>query len=363
MGILLKSSRGEKANSMNRIDTHQTVLARPWPNRTAPKKLLAIRLQALGDTVITLPYLQALRSILPATEFHFVTREEFADLPRNMNIFHKVYPIEGGFDIWRQYMSAAFLVPRLQKEKYDVVIDLQRNLLTRTIRRILFPRSFSEFDRFSLNSAGDRTRATINKIGFTALPDMLVRLDLREHESGLDKLKKAGYDPGKKLIVLNPAGNFITKSWPIKNYRRFAEGWISTVNSSVQFLLLGMERMREKSNYLEQKLGKPVINLVGKTTISEAFNILRQAEIVVSEDSGLMHMAWVAQVPAVALFGSSRSSWSKPLGKSVCLDSSDLECGECLQPICRFGDVHCLTRYSPEFVMETAQKLLARRVE
>ncbi len=360
MGILLKSSRGEKVNSMNRIDIYETILSRPWHDEIPPKKLLAIRLQALGDTVITLPYLQALRATLPKTKFHFVTREDFADLPRNLKMFEKVYAVEVGSDIRRQFMSAAFLIPRLQKEKYDVVIDLQRNLLTRTIRRMLFPRSFSEFDRFSLNSAGDRTRATINKIGFAPLPEILGRLDLRENDRGL---AKAGYDPGKKFVVLNPAGNFITKNWPMDSYRRFAEGWINTVDSSVQFLILGVEGLREKSKYLEEQLGKKVINLVGKTTISEAFNILRHAELVISEDSGLMHMAWVAQVPVVALFGSSRSSWSKPLGaRSICLDSSDLECGECLQPTCRFGDVHCLARYSPEFVIETARRLLAKNV-
>jgi ADP-heptose:LPS heptosyltransferase len=361
MGILLKSSRVEKANSMNR--PQETILSQPWLDRIPPKKLLAIRLQALGDTVITLPYLQALQSILPATELHFVTREEFADLPRNLKMFDKVFGVKGGFDIRRQFLSAAFLIPKLQKEKYDVVIDLQRNFLTRTIRRILFPKSFSEFDRFSLNSAGDRTRAAINKIGFTPLPEMLARLDLRENDRGLDKLKRTKYDPRKNLVVLNPAGNFITKSWPIENYCRFAEGWINTVDSSVQFLMLGVERLRGKSKYLEEQLGKKVINLVGKTTISEAFNILRQARLVISEDSGLMHMAWVAQVPVVALFGSSRSTWSKPLGKSVCLDSSDLECGECLQATCRFGDVHCLTRYSPEFVIEIARKLLIKNVQ
>lgn len=301
--------------------------------------------------------------MLPGTEFHFLTRMEFADLPRNMKMFDKVYGVEGGCEIGRQFLSAAFLIPKLHKEKYDVVIDLQRNLLARTIRRMLFPRSYSEFDRFSLNSAGDRTRVTINKLGFAPLPEMLVRLDLRENDRGLDKLKRGGHEPGKKLVVLNPAGNFVTKSWPIESYRRFAEGWISTVDSNVQFLMIGVEKLREKSGYLEQKLGKRVISLVGKTTISEAFNILRQAELVISEDSGLMHMAWVAQVPVVALFGSSRSTWSRPLGtSSVYLNSLDIECGECLQPTCRFGDVHCLTRYSPEFVIETAKKLLAQRV-
>ena len=129
-----------------------------------------------------------------------------------------------------------------------------------------------------------------------------------------------------------------------------------------KFLVLGTEQIREKANFLKKNLGDKLINLVGKTTPSEAFAILQKAELVVSEDSGLMHMAWVAQVPVVALFGSSRSAWSKPPGRwSVCLDSSDLDCGECLQPACRFGDVHCLSRYSTGFIVETARKLLEEK--
>jgi heptosyltransferase II len=88
---------------------------------------------------------------------------------------------------------------------------------------------------------------------------------------------------------------------------------------------------------------------------------VRKSRLVLSEDSGLMHMAWTSRVPLVALLGSTPSVWAAPQGNtSVCLDSSDLECGCCDTPECRFGDVHCLTRYSPEFVMATARRLLAR---
>ncbi len=341
---------------------NESFLAIPWDNHTTPQKILAVRLQALGDTVITLPYLQGLKNILPSTEFHFLTREEFGDIPRNMKMFDNVLTIKGGRDVKLQLLNSLFLLPRLWKEKYDIVIDLQRNRVSRMIRRALHPQSFSEFDRFSLKTAGDRTRATINDLDFQSIPEIPANLQLREKLRGMDRLREAGYDPAKKFIVLNPAGSHLTKCWPLENYVGLAKKWIDLVDTDVRFLILGVKEMREKALYLKEKLGDRLINLVEKTTPSEAFNILRQAELVVTEDSGLMHMAWVAQVPVVALFGSTRSAWSRPMGaSSVCLDSSDLECGECLQPLCRYGDVHCLSRHSPEAVIAIAKKLLSER--
>jgi ADP-heptose:LPS heptosyltransferase len=232
------------------------------------------------------------------------------------------------------------------------------------LRQIMRPKSFSEFDRFSLNTAGDRTRKTIDNLEAEPIPELLPRLDLRENLHGLSILNAAGYHSNKKLIVLNPAGSFVTKCWPLDHFIGFANSWIDNVDANVQFLILGTELIREKARYLKEKLKDKIINLVEKTTPSDAFTILQKAQLVVSEDSGLMHMAWVAQVPVVALFGSTRSIWSKPLGKrSVCLDSSDLECGECLQPTCRFGDVRCLSRYSAGFIVETARALLDKKMQ
>jgi heptosyltransferase-2 len=100
---------------------------------------------------------------------------------------------------------------------------------------------------------------------------------------------------------------------------------------------------------------------VGETTPSQAFAIVQRASLVLTEDCGLMHMAWVTGVPTLALFGSSRHVWSAPLGDhALCLHSGDLACGACMEPTCRYGDVHCLTRYVPEYVVEQAEALIAR---
>jgi ADP-heptose:LPS heptosyltransferase len=179
----------------------------------------------------------------------------------------------------------------------------------------------------------------------------------------LNKLFSANFNPAKKMFVLNPAGSFVTKNWPLEYYIQFAWTWLETIDSNVQFAVIGMDSIREKAEYLKKTLGGNLISLVGSTTQSEAFNILQKADLVLTEDSGLMHMAWVSRIPVIALFGSTKSVWSKPMGElSVCLDSSDLECGECEQPLCRFGDVHCLTRRTPDSVIIIAKELIQKKM-
>ena len=159
--------------------------------------------------------------------------------------------------------------------------------------------------------------------------------------------------------MLSPAGAFASRNWPIERYARFAELWRQ--RHPAQFAILGLDRLREKASALKAVLGEDLMNLVGETTPSQAFAIVQRASLVLTEDCGLMHMAWVTGVPTLALFGSSSHEWSAPLGDhALCLHSGDLACGACMEPACRYGDVHCLTRYVPQHIVDRAEALLAR---
>ena len=153
----------------------ETIRAAPWRSADLPRKILVVRLQAFGDVAVTLPYVQALQTILPSAQFHFLTREEFGSLPCNLAVFSRVFRIAGGRDPKQQWLRAFVCLPSLRHEHYDIVIDLQRNSLSRIIRRALHPKSFCEYDRFSLLTAGERTKRTIDKLGFLPLPNFLPR--------------------------------------------------------------------------------------------------------------------------------------------------------------------------------------------
>ena len=73
------------------------IQCKPWTKVSPPRRILAIRLQAMGDVVITLPYLQGLRNALPTgVRLDFLTREETEDIPKNIDLFDRVFTIGGG---------------------------------------------------------------------------------------------------------------------------------------------------------------------------------------------------------------------------------------------------------------------------
>jgi len=334
------------------------VSARPWKGNRPPKRILAIRLQATGDVTITLPYLQHLRHLLPAeTKLDFLTRIECADIPSNISLFDKVISIGGGRRLRNQVFHTFFLLPKILLRNYDVVIDLQNNNLSSLVRNFIRPSAWSLFDRFSASAAGERTRLTIEALG---LGKNGIRADfnLKGNFDPSSLLKNNGWDGASEIVIFNPAGAFTTRNWPLDNYVSFAGLWLQEFPST-QFLVLGTFFIREKADWLKRKLGEKIITIIDQTTPSEAFATVRSAKFVLSEDSGLMHMAWVSGIPTLALFGSTRSDWSRPLGEySFFLDSSDLPCGNCMQETCRYGDVHCLTRYDADVVFEYSMKLV-----
>jgi heptosyltransferase-2 len=354
--ILKRPLNSEGNNAAGKVTVN--ILAKPWVKNKPPKQILAIRLQAIGDVTITLPYLQYLRHSLPASvRIDFLTRKECEDIPKNIYLFDKIISVGGGRDFKKQLLYTFFLLPRLLWRRYDVVIDLQNNNLSELIRKTIRPSAWSVFDRFSSNSAGERTRLTIEAVG---LGKNAINSDFhfKNHLHPNEILKKNGWDGMSGIVVLNPASAFPTRNWPLENYVYFAELWLEQFPNT-QFLILGTSSIGSKAAYLKEKLGDKIITVINKTTPSEAFSILQQAKFVLSEDSGLMHMAWVSGIPTLALFGSTRSDWSRPLGKhSLLLDSSDLPCGNCMQEICIYGDNHCLTRYAPEFVFDKATQLI-----
>ena len=337
--------------------TEHTALIRaaPWTATRPPQRILAVRFQAYGDIVATLPYLQSLRRHIPNGQLDYLTRLDYRETPEHLGIFDHIFTLRGRRNRRIQQLHARMILPRLRSRQYDVVIDLQCNTVSRMLRRRLAAKAWSEFDLFSPIPHGERVLRTIR----AAWPVQIgLDCDFKRNDPdlGLNLLDKDVVS--RELVVLNPAGYFKSRNWPLERYIEFAGIWLNERNPDARFLLLGLPRLAEKAAVIQSALPDHVINLTGLTTAAEAFNILQRVSLVLSEDSGLMHMAWVSGIPTVALIGSSPAEWTRPLGKySASLDSSDLPCGHCRLANCAYGDVRCLTRYSARQVFDLAASI------
>lgn len=332
--------------------------AKRWTGTNPPEKILVIRLHALGDTVITYPYLKNLKKQFPHVRIDFLTRAEVCAIPQHISLFDNVFALQGGRNAKAQMLFLIMSLPRLLVRNYDAVLDLQNNKISRVIRRLLRPRSWASFDVYSPISAGERTKKTIEALWQWRIVPETRLIESAGRSRGAELLHQAGRKQAHEIVILNPAGFCESRNWPLTSYVTFARKWIEKINPRTQFVLLLLPAHQAKAKYLKDELGELCIDFTGKADQVEAFEIIAESALMLSEDSGLMHMAWTQGIPTIALFSSTRRDWSAPQGEwSLCLDSGDLACGPCLQERCIYNDNRCLTRYTADFVLEQATRL------
>ena len=334
------------------------------------RKILIIRLHAVGDAALTLPACRKLKLNYPEYELHYLTTENIKGLVASFGIFDSVFEIGKGFEIYESgYSSIKKKINRLissfktglklKKNNYDTIIDLQNNKYSRVVRRISGVKNYSEFDRYSAKPHSIRVIDTMKQAGFKDINnDFNLNISDSLKFKGKKILKDNGWDGNKKIVLLNPAGMYETRMWGDENYLELG-GLL--VRAGYMLLLAGTDKMKNKVARFKDQFGSDIIDLTGITRLEEIPGILFHTNGIVSDDSGLFHITWAMGKPGVLLLGATRADWTcQPGGHTVCLNSGDLECGNCMKEICKWGDTRCLKRYKSAEVFNKLIELMNR---
>lgn len=327
------------------------IAARPLAPGTSPRRVVVVRLHAFGDAVIALPLLGGLRAALPDAHLTFITSAPYAEMFRAVEAVDEVMGIRT--DGSRMVRAVAAVAAGVRARGADLLLDVQRSAQSGLIRRAAGAPAWAAFDRFAPRTALDRYLDAARAVGLGALaPSYAPKLRPAIRDRACEILRRAGHDvetDARPLICVNPAGCWPTKNWPIDAYVALARRFVSELNARI--LLIGTGHALAGAERIADDLGAAALNLVGRTTAADALALMEHLRLMVSDDSGLMHLAWISGVPTLGLFGASRSTWSRPCGPHAdCLVSEDLPCGACMSPTCARGDLVCLRRVGHEEV-------------
>lgn len=164
----------------------------------------------------------------------------------------------------------------------------------------------------------------------------------------------------RPLLILCPGAEYgPAKRWPENYYaevaaQKIAQGW--------QVWLMGSAKDQPVAEVIRTQLEKPhqihCRNLAGVTQLDEAIDLMAMADAVVTNDSGLMHIAAALQRPMVVIYGSTSPEFTPPLGEQVKIVSIPVDCGPCFKRECPLQHHRCLKDLPPARVLEALAELL-----
>ncbi len=364
------------------------------------KKILLIKLSAIGDVIHAIPVLNKLRQRYPNARIDWLVTPAIAELLQHNPAISNV--IEFSRDEWSApwtpapYVSAARLVATLRAAEYDLVIDLQGQMrsavfafLSGAPARIGFdkPRAdaFTSLPRIIPQEArkhawrGAREGAWLAYTHTIDLPT----LDMHPVERYLRIGATLGLDDGPadfsfpippeantriaalldyydiskaKLAAIAPGTNWETKQWRAGGFAEVARHFLQ---KGFAVALIGSDRERDLCAEVAS-LAPGAINFAGETSLSELAALVSHAAICVTNDSGPMHIAVALGRPVVSVFGPTDPVWAGPFRNGIVV-RENVPCSPCyLRRLSRCPFSHrCMEQIGAGVVMDNIDRALA----
>jgi len=328
-------------------------------------RILVVRFSSLGDVLLTTPLIRALRARHPDATIAALTGHACAPLLAGNPRLDEVLALEPGG-------SLATLARDLRRRRFTHLLDLHGNLRSRVLR-LLVPGPWRGFDarrgprRELIRHKRDvyPDRLPVAERYFEAARDLGVVPDGKPAEffasprarQAADEWLEAA-DLGRGLVVLAPGAAHPTKRWPLAHWERLAaalarQDWLVAV--------LGGPEDTLAADVVARAAGGRGRNAAGRFDLQGAGALLARARVVVSGDTGLMHLATAVGAPVVALFGPTVEQFGFfPYRARAVVLERDLPCRPCSSKggrACPLGHHRCLTEIAPDQVLPRVLEL------
>lgn len=170
-------------------------------------------------------------------------------------------------------------------------------------------------------------------------------------------LTRLGLERAGRIACICPGAEYgPAKRWPEAYFAELAQ---ALTRQQHAVWLLGSKKDVAIGAEIERLSGGSAHNLCGKTSLDDAVVLLSAADLVVTNDSGLMHVAAALNRPLIAIYGSSSPRFTPPLATGARVVKLDLPCSPCFQRVCPLKHFDCMLKLTPERVLDEARQLVS----
>lgn len=293
-------------------------------------KILILRFSSIGDIVLTSPVIRCIKQQITGCEVHFFTKKKFDSVIANNPYIDKLYLLEN---------NLSEILKELKKENYDYIIDLHHNIRTWQIKTVLGKKSYSfnklNFEKwlivnFKINKLPtfhivDRYFDTVKEL---SVSNDLKGLDFFIHPNNEIKISSFPDQFRNGFIAFAIGGQHATKRLP--------ENKMLSVCKRIKYpvILLGGKEDYTLGEKISSYCGREkIFNACGKFNLQQSASVVKQAQKVITHDTGLMHIAAAFKKDIISIWGNTIPEFgmSPYLAgeKSTIIEVKDLPCRPC----------------------------------
>jgi ADP-heptose:LPS heptosyltransferase len=292
-------------------------------------KFLIIRFSSIGDIVLTTPIVRCLKNQVNDSEIHYLIKSKFKSVIEANPYIDKIHTLDNNFND---------LVHELKEESFDYIIDLHRNIRTLRVKNRLnrFSLTFNKLNiekwimvNFKINKLPDIH--IVDRYFKTVSPFSVINdnkgLDFFIKSDDVILLSNLFPDLKSPFIILTAGGGHFTKQIPVIKIVEL----LGSINQPV--VLIGGEEDIDKAKEIEKSTNKNLYNLVGKLNIGQSASIINQAELIVTPDTGMMHIASALGKKVYSVWGNTIPEFGMspyfPGNSSEIFEVKNLACRPC----------------------------------
>jgi lipopolysaccharide heptosyltransferase I len=341
-------------------------------------KILILKPSSLGDVIHALPVLRLLRQHFPVAEIFWWIDSALAPLiaddPDLTGIIRFERKRWGKPQHWPEMIGS---IRRMRAKNFDLVIDLQSLLRSAAFAWLARGKFLAGLDDPREGANGFYDLAVPRKDYFTHAVDwylsVLTALKIPVHKNftWLPENKKISADveekffnsklktENSKLILLQPGARWENKRWPVEHFAALVRA-LEKNFPAAHFAVLGGRDDAPLGEKISAAAPEKVLNLCGKTSLPEMIEVVRRASVLVTNDTGPMHVATATGTPLVALFGPTAPERTGPYGRLSDVLRVPLPCAPCMKAACHFErPLDCLRAITPDLVASRVQAIIS----
>lgn len=325
-------------------------------------KFLVVRFSSIGDILLTTPVVRCLKKQVMTAEVHYLTKASFRSLIEHNPYIDKAHYLQ---DNWNELME------ELVREDFDYIIDLHHNLRTLKVKKKLGKKSWS-FNKLNIEKflyVNFRMNLLPGKHIVERYLETLSDFGIKNDGEGLDyfipekeKVKEkdipASHHAGYIGLVIGAAHD--TKKLPLHKLQSLCK----TIDHPI--ILLGGKEDKANGDHIASVDPHKVYNACGKFSINESADLVRRSKLLITHDTGLMHIAAAFKKPIISIWGNTVPEFGMYPYKSAfdTMEVRPLSCRPCSKigyDKCPLGHFKCMEGISVEGVYEKVRERLGRK--